>query len=156
MSRSVATLHPARVAGRAIAATLLRAARESLVSRGDHSATGRCVAHRWGISHAVVDRMSDPASGVAITLGDVLALPRDLARQVLTGALAALDDAAPEVPTRDSLDRVAIELGAGVARLHRDLADGVEDEHHAHAATLRRIAAIALRGAASCDRRGAR
>lgn len=149
------TLHPSRVAGRAIAAGLMRAAQNALVARGDGCATGRAIAVRWGITHAVVDRMGDPTSGVAITLGDVLALPRELARQVLAGALAALDDGT-DVPTRDSLDRVAIELGAAVARLHQDLADGREDEHQVHAAALRRIAAIALRGAASCDRRGAR
>jgi len=150
------SLHPARVAGRSIAAALVKSAKEALVARGDHSATGRAIAQRWGISHAVVDRMGDPTSGVAIALGDVLALPRELARQILTGALATLDDGTADVPTRDSLDRVAIELGAAVARLHQDLADGREDEHATHAAALRRIAAIALRGAASCDRRGAR
>lgn len=149
------TLHPARVAGRSIAASLMRAAQKALVERGDGCATGRAIAQRWGVTHAVVDRMGDPTAGVAIALGDVLALPRELARQILAGALAALDDGT-DVPTRDSLDRVAIELGAAVARLHQDLADGCEDEHGVHATALRRIAAIALRGAASCDRRAAR
>ena len=80
------------------AATLLRDAREALVARGDASATGRAIAHRWGISHAIVDRMSDSTSGVAIALGDLLAMPRTLAIEVLTGALASLDESA-DVPT---------------------------------------------------------
>lgn len=92
----------------------MRAAQKALVARGDHAATGRAIAQRWGVTHAVVDRMGDPTSGVAI------------------------------------------ELGAAVARLHQDIADGHEDEHQVHATALRRIAAIALRGAASCDRRAAR
>lgn len=62
-----------------MAATLLRTAREALVARGDHSATGRAIAGRWGVSHTAVDRYSDPASGVAVALGDVLAMPRALA-----------------------------------------------------------------------------
>ena len=116
---SVATgrsLHPARVQGRALAATLLRTAREALVARGDHSATGRAIAGRWGVSHTAVDRYSDSTSGVAVAFGDVLAMPRVLATEVLTGALAALDEAA-DVPTRESLDRVAIELGE-IGRAH--------------------------------------
>ncbi len=158
MSDSLApsrTLHPSRVAGRALAAGILRSAQRALVERGDGAVTGHAIARRWGISHTSVDRMGDPTAGAAITLGDVLSLPRELARQVLAGALGTLDDGA-EVPTRDSLDRVAIELGAAVARLHQDLADGTEDEHHVHALALRRIASIALRGAASCDRRASR
>lgn len=158
MSDSLApgrVLHPSRVSGRALAAGILLSAQRALVARGNGEATGRAIAQRWGLAHTSVDRMGDPKSGVAIALGDVLALPRELARQVLAGALAALDDGG-DVPTRDSLDRVAIELGAGVARLHQDLADGTEDDHAVHATALRRIAVIALRGAASCDRRAAR
>ncbi len=146
------TLHPSRIAGRSLAATILRNAREALVARGDASATGRTIAHRWGISHAIVDRMSDPTSGVAIALGDLLAMPRALAIEVLTGSLAALDEGA-DVATRDSLDRVAIELGVAIQAYHSDIADGHEDEHSRHAAHLRRIAGIALRGAAACARR---
>lgn len=155
---SVATgraLHPARVQGRALAATILRTAREALVARGDHSATGRAIAGRWGVSHTAVDRYSDPASGVAVALGDVLAMPRALAVEVLTGALAALDEGG-DVPTRDSLDRVAIELGVAIQAYHHDIADGREDEHQRHAAHLRKIAGIALRGAAASARRAGR
>lgn len=93
MSDSLApsrTLHPSRVAGRSLAAGILRSAQRALVERGDGAATGHAIARRWGISHTSVDRMGEPTSGVAIALGDVLALPRELARQVLAGALAAL------------------------------------------------------------------
>lgn len=147
-------LHASRVVARAAAAELFERAQKAVIARGEGSATDRAIASRWDISKTAVADYGDPTSGVAIALGDVLALPcRELARQVLVGALAALDQGG-EVQTRDSLDRVAIELGAAVAQLHRDLADGREDEHDAHAAAFTRIATIALRGAASCGRRG--
>ena len=121
-------LHRSRVAARATAAVVFDKAQKAVIARGEGAATDRAIAKRWEISHPAVAAFGDPTSGVAIALGDVMALPRELALEVLVGAIAALD-AGADVQTRDGLDRVAIELGAGVARLHRDLADGREDEY---------------------------
>lgn len=154
MSKLLAT---PRTAGRALAARVFRAAREAVaaVAAVDDSTTGRAIAKRWDIDHAVVDRWADPTSGVALTLGALLAMPRSLAVATLTGSLAALSDGG-DVPTRDTCDGVAILLGETVAGLKRDLADGREDEHARHAAMLEKIAAIALKGAAACRARAAR
>lgn len=147
-----ATLNPARVSARAIAAGLFRAARDAAVIRGNGHATGTALAAAWGITHSAVDRLADPASGHAIALGDVLTLPRDLAADVLTGALAHLD-ASADVSARDTIDSLAIDLGEALADLRRDLRDGREDEHADHAAAFRRLASLALRGAAAAGRR---
>lgn len=154
MSANPATsrLCPSRVQGRGTGALLLAAARHALVARGDCSATGRAIALRFGISHAAVDRWSDPTSGVAVALGDVLAMPRALAVEVFVGALAALDEGADTTASR-AVAHVTIELGVACSALQRDLADGHEDDHAVHAAHLRKIAGIALRGAAACARR---
>lgn len=147
-----ATLNPARVSARAVAARLFRSARESAVARGEGSATGTAIAARWGVTHSAVDRLADPSSGHAIALGDLLTLPVDLARDVLIGALSHLDDSS-DVSARDTIDSLAIDLGEALADLRRDLRDGREDEHANHAAAFRRLAALALRGAAAAARR---
>ena len=147
-----ATISPLRVSARAVAARLFRSARESAVARGEGSATGTSLAARWGVTHSAVDRLADPASGHAIALGDLLTLPVDLARDVLIGALSHLDDSA-DVSARDTIDAIAIDLGVALSDLRRDLRDGREDEHADHAAAFRRLAALALRGAAAAMRR---
>ncbi len=149
-----ATISPLRVSARAVAARLFRAAREAAVARGDGSATGTALAARWGVTHSAVDRLADPSSGHAIALGDLLTLPADLARDVLIGALSHLD-ASGDVSARDTIDSLAIDLGEALSDLRRDLRDGREDDHADHAAAFRRLAALALRGAAAAGRRAA-
>jgi hypothetical protein len=148
MSKPLAT---PRIQGRALAAAAFRAAREAL-SAVDDSTTGRAIAKRWGVDHSIVDRWADPTSGVALALGDLLAMPRPLAVATLMGSLALLSRG-DDTPTRDTCDGIAILLGEAIQGLKRDLADGREDEHQRHAAMLERIAAIALKGAAACRRR---
>ena len=138
-------LHPSRVAGRAVAARCVRDEREALVARGDASGTGRAVAQRWGVSHTSVDRFADPTSGYAIALGDVLALPRTLARGVLVRALGALEEGDGQAP-RVTLAQLTIELGRAVEDLERDLVDGSMDSPEQHRAHLVRIGTLALRG----------
>jgi len=138
-------LHPSRVAGRSLSASLLRSAREALTARGDASGTGRALARRWAISHAVVDRWCDPTSGTSVALGDVLAMPRDLAREVLVRALASLEDASEPSPRR-TLAEITMALGRAVEDLERDLVDGRMDEGDKHRAHLCRIGTLALRG----------
>ncbi len=89
-----------------------------------------------------------------LALGDLLTLPADLARDVLIGALSHLD-ASGDVSARDTIDSLAIDLGEALSDLRRDLRDGREDDHADHAAAFRRLAALALRGAAAADRRAA-
>lgn len=149
-----ATLLPFRVSARAVAAGLFRAARDAAVARGDGAATGTALAARFGVTHSAIDRLADPASGHALTLGDLLAMPRDLVVDVLCGALAHLDEAA-DVSARDTLDSLTIDLGVALDDLRRDLRDKREDEHATHAAAFRRLASIALRGAAAAGRRAA-
>ena len=155
MSANLATLHPLRVAGRAIAAGLFHAARAAAVKRGCGAATSRAIAERWGLkAHRSIDYLGDPTSGHALALGDLLAMPVDLARDVLIGALAHID-AAADVSARDTIDSLAIDLGEALADLRRDLRDGREDDHADHAAAFRRLSALALRGAAAAERRAA-
>lgn len=151
MSKPLATT---RTEGRALAARCFRAGREAVAGTCD-GASGRAIAERWDIHHSNIDHWSDETSGVAITLGDLLAMPRPLAQATLARALAALSEG-KETPTRDSCDGVAILLGETLAGLRRDLADGSEDEHDRHGAALEQIATIALIGAAGCRRRAAR
>lgn len=146
-------LSPFRVACGALAAETAAAAQRALVARGLGAYTDNAIARRLGISHAAVARFFDPESGVALTLRDVFAAGDELVEELALAMLSMVHEQRAPMSTRDSLDHVAIELGAAVAALHRDLADGTEDEHHQHGAALRRIAGIALRGAAASARR---
>ena len=145
MSASPATLHPSRVAGRCIAAGAAGSAQQSRVARGDGAATDSAIARRWGLSHTAVARLFDPSSGVSIALGDVLALPRELGRDILVRCLGALEEGEGPAP-RATLSQLTIELGRAVEDLERDLADGHLDEHERHRAHLCRIGSLALRG----------
>lgn len=116
------------------------------------AATGTALAARFGVTHSAIDRLADPASGHALTLGDLLAMPRDLAADVLIAALAHLDEGA-DVSARDTLDSITIDLGVALDDLRRDLRDKREDEHATHGAAFRKLASTALRGAAACGRR---
>lgn len=76
-----------RRAGRAIASELLGVALE-----------GRCAAvarHLAPLSADAVEHWCDPTNPSAVTLGDILAMPRGDAHAILKRALALLDDAAP-------------------------------------------------------------
>lgn len=152
MNSNPATLHPLRVSARAVVAGLFRAAKNAAVARGNGAATGVAIAARFGVTHAVIDRLADPSSGNALALGDLLAMPRDVATDVLMGALAHLDDDS-DVSARDTIDSLTVDLGVALDDLRRDLRDKREDEHATHAAAFRRLAGLALRGAAAAARR---
>lgn len=147
------TLVPARVAAGAAVATRAAGVQRALVASGDGACTDRALGERWGMAHHHVAELLDPASGKALTLRDLAASPRSFHEGVLVTELAALY-AEGDPSARNSLDRVTVELGAATRALIDDVAaDGREDEHARHAAALRKIAAIALRGAASAERR---
>lgn len=148
---------PARVAAELRAAEIARDAQLARCRAGDPEATDAALARRWGVTHAYVARLFDPASGKAITLRDVLACGRGLARELLTRALASLDaaEAAPADP-RDTLARIAVQIGEAHKGVLADLAaDGAIDRHDVHEASFSRVAALALRGVAAAQRAGA-
>lgn len=153
MNPSASRFHHTRVQARRLAASILAAAQSAVHSRGDDSVTDRAIAKRWTISsHAAVAHLFDAESGHAMAFGDVLALPKELAREALVRALSALDtDAGPG--TRDTLDAIGIDLGEALAAYRRDLADGREDEHAKHANNLLRIATLAIRGYLAAQRK---
>lgn len=153
MTQPAATrFHPLRQRGRHAAATLAAAA-QAACAAVDDACTDRAIARRFAIaSKTAVAAWFDAESGVAIALGDVLALPKELARGILVRALAHLDDGAGP-STRDALDSVTVDLGAAVRAYHDDMRDGREDRDDAHEANLTRIAAIALRGVAGIQQR---
>ena len=82
-----ATMHPLRVAARAVAARCFRSARDAAVARGNGAATGTALAARFGVTHSAIDRLADPASGHALTLGDLLASNAELQRIALDTAM---------------------------------------------------------------------
>lgn len=145
--------HALRVAGRALAAGLASSAQLARIAAGDGSCTHSAIAKRFALTdHSAVGPWFDAASGKAIAFGDVLALPRSLARDILLRALGALEDG--EGPsTRDTLDRIGIELGHGLHDYLDDLRDGTEDELAKHEANLVRVATVALRGVLAIQRR---
>jgi hypothetical protein len=132
-----------------VAAVIDRCVRDA-VARGNKAATLRKLGKLLRLSHTTMERIADPRSGRGVMVDLVLSLPRDLAVDVLVALLAMLDEGAADVSTRDTLDAIAIDLGVAIHRLKRDLADGREDEHADHAAAMRRIVLLALRGAAAC------
>jgi hypothetical protein len=70
-------------------------------------------------------------------------------------ALAAVDEADPSAApsTRDTLDRIGIELGKSLTDYVRDVHDGREDDHAVHEANLVRLVGTALRGLRGIQRR---
>jgi hypothetical protein len=142
-------LHAHRVRWRIAAARLASLAQAARVAAGDASCTDADIAKRWGLrSDRGVARFFDPESGKAIAFGDVLALPPELARDILTRALAALD----ENVTTESVERLALRLGHAMGVLMDDLA---HDKHARNADSFARIAAIALRGHLAAIRKAA-
>lgn len=154
MNEKVATarpLHPIRVHWRKIAAQVLADAQSAVQSRGDGSVTDRKLAKRWSISHAAIQNFFKPSSGYAMALGDVLALPVDLAREALVRAFGELEDGGG-ASIRDTLDAIVIEMGVALDDWRRDLTDGREDQHELHVRHLTKIATITMRGLARAKR----
>ena len=156
MSANPATsrLCPSRVTCGAFAARLAADAQRVLVARGEGAYTDHAIARRLGITHAAVAKLFDPESGVAITLRDAFAAGDAFAEELALAMLAHVRGKREgDTTARDAVAHVTIELGVACSALQRDLADGHEDDHAVHAAHLRKIAGIALRGAAACARR---
>lgn len=103
-------LHPLRVKGRKAAAAALAAGVAARGDAGDDASNYSAIAKRFAINKNTPAFWCDPRSCVAAALGDVLALPRELSREVLTRALASLDEGAGP-NARDTLAQLAIELG---------------------------------------------
>lgn len=137
------------------AATLVEAARKACRAANDTEATDKKIAERWSVALSLVSRLFTATSGVNITLAKVLALHPRLAREILVRALAAVDEADPSASpsTRDTLDRVGIELGQSLTDYVRDVHDGREDDHAVHEANLVRLVGTALRGLRGIQRR---
>lgn len=147
-------LVPARVAARAASAGRRAACQRARIAQGDGSCTDRALAPRLGMTHPHVAELFDPDSAKTLDIGDLGVLPRALAEDILVAELAALTSDRADVATRDTFEGVAIVLGKGLETYRADLAaDGHEDEHEKHAAALRRMALICLRGADACQRR---
>ena len=138
------SLSPRRVRGRSLAASLFAEAQQSFALRDD-SCSDEKIAQHLGVTDTTVLRWGRPQSGLPLQFGDVLALPRALAREVLVRALGAMEEGTGPGP-RDTLDRITIELGQAVADLQRDLVDGRMDDPARHSAHLCRIGSLALRG----------
>jgi len=142
---------PERMAGRALAAQLAASAQEAQVRAGARNCTDRALARRWHCHRDRIAALFRPASGASIAFGDVLALPVELAREILVRALASLEPGQGLGP-RETVDRLAIELGRAVDMLMNDLGDGPMGAHDKHAALFARIASIALRGQSAAER----
>lgn len=144
------SMHPLRQRGRSVAATLLSKVRKAKFPK-DASLSNEMLAGRWAISDTHIERLFNPESGVAMAFGDLLALPKSLAIDVLTAALAWLDaqggDARREPSTPDTLMDISIALGKACEAYRADEGDnGRIDSPDVHAKHLGRIAALALRG----------
>jgi hypothetical protein len=141
--------HPLRVQGRKLAAEVLSKAQAALQDRGDDSVTDRALGMRWAhpkpIAHSAIGALFDAGSGHAMAFGDVLALPKDLAREALMRAFASLDGGNGP-GTRDTFDAIQIDLANAIQAYRNDLADGREDDHATHANNLLRIGKLAIRG----------
>lgn len=144
---------PVRAKWRAIATRLSASAQAARVAAGDRGCTDRAIARHWKIrGHSRIAALFRPESGKAIHFGDVLALPTELARDILVRALAALDEGGGPGP-RETVDHLAIALGHATSTLMADLADdGRLAAHDRHAASFARIATIALRGQGAAER----
>lgn len=146
------TLCQLRARAQHLAATVASEAQRARAAVGDASVTDRAIAKRWAVQHSYVAKLFDADSGKAITLRDVLALPRELAREILTRALAALDDDGGTTASDTQL-RLAVQLGRLSETLQQDLADdGKLNDYRAHEALFSRIAAIALRGVVAAQK----
>lgn len=147
-------LHPLRTKGRVLAAAVGAEAQAARCQAGDDACSDRAIALRLGLNKNVPASWFRPTSGVGIALGDVLALPRELAREILTRAFASLDEGGgpDEQATTANL---TIALGKAVEALSEDFHDdGKVNQHARHAANFARIATIATRGYLAALRAG--
>ncbi len=101
-------LAPGRVRGRALAASVLRDSLAALVLAGVDDATQRAVAEHLEVSHTHVQRLCGDGAP-AVALGDILALPPEIAAAVLRAALVAI---APPPPAGTTTCPQAIALSA--------------------------------------------
>ncbi len=119
------TLAPARVRARRWAAGVLRSTLDALVAAGHDEATQREVADRLEVSHTQVQRWCGDGAP-AITLGDIRAMGDEIARAILSAALADCTppaeggSACPQAITLVALEHV----GTLAATAKRVLADG--------------------------------
>lgn len=146
--------HPLRVQARRLAAALAAAAQTTRVAAGDGACTDRALAKRFALgSKNGVAAWFDPESGAAVALGDVLALPRELAREILLRALAALEEGdgpAPDVSMADLASRLGL-IADGIQRDRAD--DGRLNDHARHRDNFAAAALVAVRGYLAADRR---
>ncbi len=150
-------LAPVRVTWRALAAEALDRA-ITAASRVSDGCTRRAVARRLGVSHTSVERWCDPASGRVAKAGDIDAMGARVAvswHTAMIGEHIARDAATGRATAtaQSTVHACVIRLGAATAALERDLADGREDEHAAHADALEAIAREALLGATAARAR---
>jgi hypothetical protein len=160
------TLSPYRAACQHRAATILQDAQKVHAKRSANC-TDAGIARRWGqpavgnepakpLAESYVARLFDPESGKAATLRDVIALPPELARDVLLRALASLEDAEAQSP-EETLGDIVIKAGelTGVLRADR-IKDGVLNEFEAHRDHFAALATVAIRGYLAADGRAAK
>jgi hypothetical protein len=146
-----------RAAATARATEIAAAAQQRLVRAGHAQCTYRAIARAWKLrDHKGVAARFDAATGKALTLGEPLALPRELAREIYVGLLAELEAGAPDAAradVRDTCARLVIQLGRAHEALLADLADdGAIHAHAQHAASFLQIAALAMRGYLAAQR----
>jgi hypothetical protein len=135
-------------------------AQRSLVREGHAECSDRAIAQSWELgSHHPVSELFAPSSGRCMSLGDPMALPRELGRRIYAGCLAELEADAPgaeHVAARDVLSRLVIQIGKAHEGLEADLADdGRINQHERHAAAFLRIATLAMRGYLAAERAAA-
>jgi len=160
------TLCALRARAQHLAATLCAVALRARVAalEATLACTDAAIARRWAVptvsaaapkplQPSYVGRFFDPESGKAITLRDVLALPKALARDILLRALASLEDG--DGPgASECLGDIIIEAGETTATLRRDRADdGRENDYARHRDHFARLAATAMRGYLAADKR---
>lgn len=139
--------HRRRVQGRLIATQIAAAAQAARLAAEESACHDTAIARRWApCSAQAVAKLFQPGSGKALTLGDTLALPLELAREILTRALVALDEQHGSIPSaEETVWDLTISLGEIAALIKHDRIRG-KVNHRLHADHFARIAAIAMRG----------
>lgn len=119
-------LAPPRVTGRAVAAHCISRASHEGVTAGEGSCSLRAIASTLCVSHTHMERCANPASGVAITLGDVIAGPRAWSTRALLLSLEHVDGTSKLVksPLAEVL-RVVTRVGKLAETMTEALGDGV-------------------------------
>lgn len=129
-----ARLSPLRVQGRHAAAEAYGKARRALHAAGHAECSANAIRAHYGLgSKHLVEDWSTPDSGVAITLGDLIAGPRALTVETLRTLLEELEGSAPTRVAADPRNEV-MRIGSRVARAGDRACefaenDGVTDAH---------------------------